>query len=84
MTLRKRVKQLEEKHKMFYEILKDIQVKVSGQNYDRQEETHFTRPIDELGRIVIPKELREKYQVKDGQDEFNIWTKGDYIVLKKQ
>lgn len=34
-----------------------------------------TRKIDNLGRIVIPKVLREEFGIKEG-DELSIW--GDY------
>lgn len=73
-------RKLDEKHEAFENVLKET---FSNGNYERQDETYFTRPIDELGRVVLPKEVREKYEIKDGQDRFEIYTKGNYIVLKK-
>ena len=40
------------------------------------------RRIDELGRIVIPKEIRKKLRIKTG-DNLEILVEGDDIVLKK-
>lgn len=44
--------------------------------------TGIIRPIDELGRIVVPKELRDSMDIKKG-DPMEIFTDGDYIILKK-
>ena len=41
------------------------------------------RKVDELGRIVIPKELRKKFGITDNVDYFEISVEGDTIVLKK-
>ncbi len=40
------------------------------------------RPIDELGRIVIPKEIRKSLNIAD-KDLMEIYTEGDKIILKK-
>lgn len=40
------------------------------------------RRIDELGRIVIPKEIRKKLRIKTG-DNLEILVEGDDILLKK-
>ena len=40
------------------------------------------RRIDELGRIVIPIELREKLEI-DVKDQIEIYVDNDKIVLKK-
>ena len=42
----------------------------------------FTRRIDDLGRIVIPKELRRTLRIKEG-DELEILPDGDKLVLKR-
>lgn len=42
----------------------------------------IVRKIDELGRIVIPIELRRQLGV-DVKDAMEIYTEGEYIMLKK-
>lgn len=44
--------------------------------------TGITRRIDQLGRIVIPKEIRASLRIKNG-DELEIYTKENDIILKK-
>ena len=44
--------------------------------------TGMVRKIDELGRIVIPKEIRNSLHIKNGED-VSIFIKEDMIVLKK-
>lgn len=44
--------------------------------------TGMSRPVDELGRIVIPKEIRRSFKIKD-RDLLEIFIEGDSIVLKK-
>lgn len=44
--------------------------------------TGIIRKIDELGRIVIPKEMRSVYDIKEG-DPMEIFVDGDAIALKK-
>lgn len=44
--------------------------------------TGITRKIDELGRIVIPKEIRRNLGIRDGES-LEILTENDSIVLKK-
>ncbi len=45
-------------------------------------ETGVIRRIDELGRIVIPKEIRKRLKVGPG-DMLDIYTNEDMITLKK-
>lgn len=49
--------------------------------------TGIIRKVDELGRIVIPKELRDVLNLKGGikgtGDPLEIFTDGDNIILKK-
>ena len=40
------------------------------------------RRIDELGRIVIPKEIRKSLRIKNG-DSLEILVEGDNITLRK-
>ena len=44
--------------------------------------TGITRPVDALGRIVIPMEIRESFGIKT-KDTLEIFVHGDQIVLKK-
>ena len=40
------------------------------------------RKIDNLGRIVLPKELRYALNINSG-DDFEIYINGEEIILKK-
>ena len=44
--------------------------------------TGMVRRIDELGRIVIPKEIRKKLEI-DIKDPMEIYVEGRGIMLKK-
>lgn len=44
--------------------------------------TGVTRKIDELGRIVIPKEIRRNLGIRDGES-LEIFTDSENIILKK-
>lgn len=44
--------------------------------------TGIVRRIDELGRIVIPKEIRKTLRLREGEN-LEIYTNGDEIILKK-
>jgi transcriptional pleiotropic regulator of transition state genes len=44
--------------------------------------TGIVRKIDELGRVVLPKELRNTMNLPEGTP-MEIFTEGDTIVLKK-
>ena len=44
--------------------------------------TGIVRPIDSLGRVVIPKEIRKVFQIKN-KDAMEIFVDDDMIVLKK-
>ena len=44
--------------------------------------TGVIRRIDELGRIVIPKEIRRNLGIRDGEN-VEIYTESDSIILKK-
>ncbi|MBS4958832.1 MAG: AbrB/MazE/SpoVT family DNA-binding domain-containing protein [Clostridium sp.] len=40
------------------------------------------RNLDQLGRVVLPKELRKSMDIKEGQP-LEIYTEGEAIILKK-
>jgi transcriptional pleiotropic regulator of transition state genes len=44
--------------------------------------TGVVRRVDELGRIVIPIELRRTLNIEEG-DGLEIYTEGEQIILKK-
>ena len=44
--------------------------------------TGIIRRIDELGRIVIPKEIRKNLRIKEGEN-LEIYIENDNIILKK-
>lgn len=44
--------------------------------------TGIVRKVDELGRIVIPKELRKMFNIKE-KDALEIYVEEDRIVLRK-
>lgn len=44
--------------------------------------TGIVRKVDELGRVVIPKELRKVLNINE-KDPLEIYTDGEQIILKK-
>ena len=44
--------------------------------------TGITRKIDELGRIVLPIELRRKLGIAE-KDSLEIYVEGESVILKK-
>lgn len=44
--------------------------------------TGIVRKVDELGRIVIPSELRKNFDI-EVKDTVEIFIEGDLIILKK-
>lgn len=44
--------------------------------------TGIVRPVDALGRVVIPVELRRNLNIKT-EDSLEIFVDGQYIMLKK-
>ena len=44
--------------------------------------TGIVRNVDELGRIVIPKEMRTKMNISSS-DPIEIYVEGDKIILQK-
>ena len=45
-------------------------------------ETGILRRIDELGRIVIPKEIRKKLKIREG-DNLDIYVDDNNVILRK-
>lgn len=45
--------------------------------------TGIIRPVDKMGRIVIPKEIRAQLNVTSAEDSFEIYMEEDAIILKK-
>ncbi len=43
----------------------------------------IVRPVDKMGRVVIPKEIRSQLQVENEVDSFEIFMDGNQVVLKK-
>ena len=44
--------------------------------------TGIVRPVDNLGRVVIPMEIRSTFDINP-KDSLEIFTEGDKIILKK-
>lgn len=44
--------------------------------------TGIVRKVDELGRIVLPKEIRDTMDIKE-KDALEIFTDADQIILQK-
>lgn len=45
--------------------------------------TGMIRPVDRMGRVVIPKEIRRQLKIENDKDSFEIYTDGDLVILKK-
>ena len=45
-------------------------------------ETGIIRRIDDLGRVVIPREIRKQFLIKEG-DQLEIFVNKEEIILKK-
>ena len=48
----------------------------------KMKSTGVVRKVDELGRIVLPKELRKTMDIKE-KDSMEIYVNGNEIILKK-
>lgn len=53
-----------------------------GKGETQMKSTGIIRKVDELGRIVIPIELRRTLDIAE-RDELEIFMDGDHIVLRK-
>lgn len=45
--------------------------------------TGVVRSVDKMGRVVIPKEIRNLLDIKDATDSLEIFMENDSIILKK-
>ena len=45
--------------------------------------TGMVRPVDKLGRVVIPREIRRQFNITSAEDSFEIFVEDDKIILKK-
>ncbi len=45
--------------------------------------TGIVRKVDQLGRVVLPKELRKTLNIKEVEDSLEIYVEDNRIVLKK-
>ena len=45
--------------------------------------TGIIRPVDKMGRVVIPKEIRTQLQIQNDVDSFEIYMEGDKVILQK-
>ena len=45
--------------------------------------TGIIRPVDKMGRVVIPKEIRKHLNIVSDVDNFEIYVEEDKIILKK-
>ena len=43
--------------------------------------TGIVRRLDDLGRLVIPKEMRRQYQLREG-DSIEFFTEDDRIIIE--
>lgn len=48
----------------------------------KMKNTGMVRKVDELGRIVIPMEIRNKFDIKE-REELEIYVKENAIILRK-
>ena len=62
---------------IIYEMSKDV---IKGGN--KMKSTGVVRRVDELGRIVIPIELRRTLDIAD-KDALEIYVDGEQIILKE-
>ena len=45
--------------------------------------TGIIRDVDQAGRVVIPKEIRDQLNIKSNVDSLEVFMQGDNIVLRK-
>ena len=45
--------------------------------------TGMLRPVDKMGRVVIPKEIRRQLKVENDVDKFEIFMEDDCVILRK-
>ena len=60
----------------------NIGISIKQGGFKTMKSTGMVRPIDELGRIVLPKEIRKNLNINP-KDSVEIFTDGERIVLQK-
>lgn len=55
---------------------------LKGDKAEKMKSTGMVRKVDELGRVVLPIELRRSLDIKE-KDAIEIYIDGDKIILKK-
>lgn len=45
--------------------------------------TGIVRKIDDLGRVVVPRELCKTYGIMPGETAMEYFTDGDFVVMRK-
>jgi transcriptional pleiotropic regulator of transition state genes len=45
--------------------------------------TGMTRPVDELGRVTLPKEIRKSLGIVEREDRLEIFVDGPNVILRK-
>ncbi|MCQ2477991.1 MAG: AbrB/MazE/SpoVT family DNA-binding domain-containing protein [Clostridia bacterium] len=45
--------------------------------------TGMIRPVDKMGRVVIPNEIRKQLKIKSNVDSLEIYVDGENIILRK-
>jgi len=63
--------------------ISDNFIVLKKQDNNEKNEKVFFRKVDELGRFVIPIEIRNKFELPSGTP-IGIYVENDYILLKKQ
>lgn len=62
--------------------MRQINIEKNGRKYIIMKSTGIVRKVDELGRVVIPIELRRTLGINE-KDSLEIYVDDDSIVLKK-
>ena len=57
--------------------------KILTEKRENMKSTGIVRPVDELGRIVLPKELRKSMDLEAKGASLEIFVDDDKIILKK-
>lgn len=61
---------------------KNINNKKNDENKNRIKTTGIVRKVDELGRIVLPIELRRTLDIAE-RDELEIYLEDDKVIMRK-
>lgn len=72
---------LEEILDLLYDIAKG-KIKMTEREYREAREMHIVRRVDDLGRIVIPKEVRRQFDIREGTIMEYFITDNEIILQK--